>query len=167
VHLHETLALPPAHSPWNANYLAAKAGAGHDLALHAAAGARLPEAIAWFEPHPLRELPRFVRAARYLLPVEGAGWLRAQVYWDRRRARERLVLEPLRDEPGKPSLRTVQAQALLDRLPLDPDGATRRAWRNTAAAFAAGRSGRALVLGPDEAAPPDPETLRLLEPEAA
>jgi GTP cyclohydrolase II len=166
VRLHETLALPPAHSPWNAHYLAAKAGAGHDLALHAAAGARLPEAIDWFEPHPLRELPRFVRAARYLLPVERAGWLRAQVYWDRTSARERLVLEPLRDEPGEP-LRSVQAQALLDRLPLDPEGATRRAWRDTATAFAAGRSGRALVLGPDEAAAPDAETLRLLEPEAA
>ena len=165
--LHETLALPPAHSPWNAHYLAAKAGQGHDLALHAAAGARLPEAIEWFEPHVLPQLPRFVRAARYLLPVGQVGWLRARVYWDRADARERLVLEPLGSRAGQPPLRVVQAQALLDRLPLEPDGATRRAWRDTGAAFAAGQSGRALVLGPDESAAPDAETLRLLEPEAA
>jgi GTP cyclohydrolase II len=164
----ETLALPPAHSPWNAHYLASKAGQGHALALHAAGGAALPEPVAWFEPHTLPQLPRFVRSARYLLPVAGAGWLRACVYWDRSAGRERLLLEPLRGAAGAAaSLRVVQAQALLDRLPLSPAGATRRAWSDTAAGFAAGRAGRALVLGPDEAAPPDAETLRLLEPEAA
>jgi len=163
----ETLALPPAHSAWNANYLAAKAGAGHALALHAAGGARLPEPVEWFEPQVLHALPRFVRAARYLLPVERAGWLRARVYWDREQARERLVLEPLHARAAAPVLRVVQAQALLDRLPLEPAGDTRRAWRETAAAFAAGRGGRALVLDADEAAAPDAETLRLLEPEAA
>jgi hypothetical protein len=61
----------------------------------------------------------------------------------------------------------VQTQTLIDRLPLSPAGITRDAWRATAAAFAAGRPGRALVLGPDEASPPDAETLRLLEVEAA
>jgi GTP cyclohydrolase II len=167
VRVHDTLALPPACSPWNAHYLAAKAGQGHDLALHAAGGARLPEAIEWFEPHVVPALPRFVHAARYLMPVGGAGWLRARVYWDREAGCERLVLEPLRGRAGEPPLRAVMAQALLDRLPREPDGATRRAWRDTAAAFAAGRAGRALVLGPDEHAAPDADTLRLLEPEAA
>jgi GTP cyclohydrolase II len=166
VHVLETLALPPAHSPWNAHYLAAKAGEGHALgALPAAGGATLPEPVAWFEPHAVPELPRFARAARYLLPVAGAGWLRACVYWDRAAERERLLIEPLRGT-GAP-LRVVQAQALLDRLPLAPAGPTRRAWSETAAAFAAGRAGRALVLGPDETAPPDADTLRLLEIEAA
>jgi GTP cyclohydrolase II len=164
----ETLPLPAAHSPWNAHYLAAKAGEGHALALPAAGGAALPEAVAWFEPHALPQLPRFARAARYLLPVAGAGWLRACVYWDGLAARERLLIEPLRSAAGAAAaLRVVQAQALLDRLPLAPAGPTRRAWSRTAAAFAAGRAGRALVLGPDEAAPPDAETLRLLESEAA
>jgi GTP cyclohydrolase II len=167
VRLLDTLALPPAHSPWNAHYLAAKAGQGHALALHGAGGAQLPEAIAWFEPHPVPELPRFVRAARYLMPVEPAGWLRARVYWDRASARERLVLEPLRAQGAGPPLRIVQAQALVDRLPLEPLGATRRAWADTLAAFATGRAGRALVLGPDESAATDAETLRLLELEAA
>jgi GTP cyclohydrolase II len=172
-----TLALPPAHSPWNAHYLASKAGQGHALALHAAGGAALPEPVAWFEPHALPQLPRFVRSARYLLPVAGAGWLRACVYWDRSAGRERLLLEPLRGAADAAAplrvvqdaapLRVVLAQALLDRLPLVPAGATRRAWSDTAAAFASGRAGRALVLGPDEAVPPDAETLRLLEPEAA
>jgi hypothetical protein len=164
----ETLALPPAHSPWNAHYLAAKAGEGHALPLPEADGAALPEPVAWFEPHALPALPRFVRAARYLLPVAGAGWLRACVYFDRDAARERLVLEPLpREDSGEAPLRAVQAQALLDRLPLRPAGRTRRAWSDTADAFAAGRAGRALVLGPDEACAPDAETLQLLEPEAA
>ena len=163
----ETLALPPAHSPWNANYLAAKAGEGHALLLHQSGGARLPETVVWFEPHALADLPRFMRAASYLLPVAEAGWLRAQLYWDRAAARERLVLEPLAAEPCERPLRAVQAQTLIDRLPLSPAGATRDAWRATAAAFAAGRSGRALVLGPDEASPPDAETLRLLDVEAA
>jgi len=163
----ETCALPSAHSPWNAHYLAAKAGEGHALRLHASGGARLPEEVRWFEPHALRELPRFVRAARYLLPVAEAGWLRAQLYWDRSASRERLVLEPLAATSGQRPLRTVQTQRLVDRLPLDPSGRTRDAWSTTAAAFGAGRAGRALVLDPDEAERPDPETLRLLEVEAA
>jgi GTP cyclohydrolase II len=163
----ETLALPPAHSPWNAHYLAAKAGEGHALLLHQSGGAQLPEPVVWFEPHALPELPRFVRAARYLLPVAEAGWLRAQLYWDRAAACERLVLEPLARPACERPLRAVQRQALIDRLPLRPAGITRNAWSRTAAEFAAGRSGRALVLGPDEASPPDAETLRLLEIEAA
>ena len=163
----ETIALPPAHSPWNAHYLAAKAGQGHALDLHQSGGARLPEAVRWFEPHPLPELPRFVRAARYLLPVAQAGWLRAQVYWDRPAARERLVLEPLAAKGCERPLRAVQAQTLIDRMPLSPAGITRDAWSATAAAFAAGRSGRALVLDADEASPPDAETLGLLDVEAA
>jgi hypothetical protein len=154
--------LPPAHSPWNAHYLAAKAQHGHELAPSDAEGARLPERVAWFEPHPLPALPRFVRAACYLLPVP-EGWLRATVYEDLRSGRERLVLEPLgapRDREAP--LRLVQAQALLDRLPLEPAGPTQRAWRAAAAALAERRSGCALVLGPDEPAAPDAETLGLL-----
>jgi len=163
----ETVALPSAHSPWNAHYLAAKAGEGHALLLHERGGARLPETVVWFEPYAVPQLPRFVRAARYLLPVAEAGWLRAQLYWDRSAARERLVLEPLAARPSERPLRAVQAQTLIDRLPLAPAGVSRNAWSDTAAAFAAGRSGRALVLDPDDASPPDAETLRLLDVEAA
>jgi GTP cyclohydrolase II len=163
VRVAESVGLPPAHSPWNAHYLAAKARHGHALPLSAAPGARLPEPVAWFEPHPLPALPRFVRAASYLLPVP-EGWLRASVYQDRAGGCERLVLAPLArpDRHASPAL--VQAQALVDRLPLDPPGATQRAFRAAAAALAARAAGRALVLGPDETAPPDAETLRLLEP---
>jgi GTP cyclohydrolase II len=167
VRVREAVALPPAPSPWNAHYLAAKAGEGHALPRPATGGAALPEPVEWFEPHPHPEQPRFVRAARYLMPVAQAGWLRACVYFDRASGCERLLLEPLRRAHGEPALRAVQAQALLDRLPLAPAGATRRAWSETAAAFAAGRAGRALVLAPDEEARPDAETLGLLEPEAA
>jgi GTP cyclohydrolase II len=160
----EAIALPPAPSPWNAHYLAAKAGEGHALPRPATSGAALPEPVEWFEPHPHPALPRFVRAARYLMPVAQAGWLRASVYWDRARAAERLLVEPLQ---GAGALRAVQPQALLDRLPLEPAGPTRRAWSETAATFAAGRTGRALVLAADDTADPDAETLRLLEPGAA
>ncbi len=163
----ETVVLPPAHSPWNAHYLAAKAGEGHALVLSGARGACLPEPVDWFEPHALSELPRFVRAARYLLPVAQAGWLRAHVYWDREAHSERLVLETLCARDGAHPLRRVLEQALVDRLPLAPAGATRSAWSETAAAFASGRAGRALVLAPDELQAPDAETLRLLEVAAA
>jgi GTP cyclohydrolase II len=166
VRVAETLALPLSHSPWNAHYLAAKAGAGHALALSRERGARLPEPVGWFEPHALRELPRFLRAARYLLPVAQAGWLRAHLYWDRETGGERLVLSTL-DTNGADPLRRVHAQALVDRLPLAPAGRTRDAWSATAAAFASGRSGRALVLAADEPREVDAETLRLLEVDAA
>jgi GTP cyclohydrolase II len=167
VRIVETLALPPANSPWNAHYLAAKAEEGHALRVAAGGRARLPERVDWFEPHALAELPRFVRAARYLLPVAEAGWLRAQLYWDRETARERLVLEPLRTPHDAPPLQVLQAQHLVDRLPLAPAGPTRAAWRRTAEAFGRGRPGRALVLDPGESAPRDRETLALLEVAAA
>jgi GTP cyclohydrolase II len=163
----ETLSLPPAHSPWNAHYLASKAGEGHAFAPSDARGARLPEAVAWFEPHALPELPRFVRAARYLLPVQHAGWLRAELYWDRSAQRERIVLEDLDTKSDANPLRAVHVQALVDRLPLQPAGATRSAWNTTAAEFASGRGGRALILAADEANEADAETLRLLEVTAA
>jgi 3,4-dihydroxy 2-butanone 4-phosphate synthase / GTP cyclohydrolase II len=168
VRIDERIALPPLHTPWNAHYLASKAGRGHTLPGPTADGAVLPEPVAWFEPHALPELPRFLCAARYLMPVPRAGWLRALVFWDRTTSRERLLLEPLRAQPGRERpLCVVQPQSLLDRFPLEPIGATRRAWSHTEASFAAGRAGRALLLGPDEATPPDAETLRLLTLEAA
>lgn len=173
----ESVRLPPAHSPWNAHYLAAKARHGHELAPSDAEGAHLPERVAWFEPHLLPALPRFVRAACWLLPVP-EGWLRATVYEDRRAGGPRLVLEPLATRGGSAPLprggsaalargegtplRRVQPQALLDRLPLAPAGPTQRTWRAAAAALAERGHGCALVLGPDEPGTPDAETLSLL-----
>ncbi len=159
----DTLPLPASHSPWNAHYLAAKASHGHALTPPAAPGARLPERVTWFEPQVLPRLPRFLHAARYLLPVE-AGWLHASVYWDRVRSRERFLLEPLaapRRCGAAPSL--VQPQALVDRLPLAPPGPTQRAWARTARALVTHAVGRALVLGPDEPEALDRETRGLLE----
>jgi GTP cyclohydrolase II len=162
----ESVSLPPAHSPWNAHYLAAKARHGHELTLSAAPGARLPEQVAWFEPHPVPALPRFVRAAAYLLPLP-EGWLRASVYQDRASGRERLVLAPLAACARARRAGLVQEQALVDRLPLEPAGPTQRAWRAAAAALVAGSTGSALVLDPDEGAAPDAETLRLREADRA
>ena len=166
----ESVRLPPAHSPWNAHYLAAKTRHGHELAPSDAEGAHLPERVTWFEPQPLPALPRFVRAACWLLPVP-EGWLRATVYEDRRSRGPRLVLEPLAPPCGgnaplargeSAPLRFVQPQALLDRLPLAPAGPTQRTWRAAAAALAERGQGCALVLGPDEPGAPDAETLALL-----
>jgi GTP cyclohydrolase II len=163
----ESVPLPPAHSPWNAHYLAAKARHGHALVPGDAEGARLPERVAWFEPHALPALPRFVRAASWLLPVP-EGWLRATVYEDLIARRPRLVLEPLAPGAGAGApLRLLQAQSLLDRLPLAPAGPTRRAWRAAAAALVERGRGRALVLEPDEPEAPDAETLALLALDAA
>lgn len=166
VRVAESVGLPPAHSPWNAHYLAAKAQQGHALTLSAAPGARLPEPVRWFEPHALPELPRFVRAACWLLPV-AEGWLRAGVYQDRASGRERLVLAPLAPRTGPTPRGRIQEQALVDRLPLEPAGPTQRAWREAAAALATRAAGRVLVLDPDERAAPDAETLRLLEADDA
>jgi GTP cyclohydrolase II len=163
VRVAESVGLPPAHSPWNAHYLAAKARQGHALALSAAPGARLPERVRWFEPHALPALPRFVHAASWLLPVP-EGWLRATVYQDLASGRERLVLAPLAASTGPTPPALVREQALVDRLPLEPAGPTQLAWREAARALATGAAGRVLVLDPDEPAAPDAETLRLLEP---
>ncbi len=165
VEIAETSSLPPSDSRWNAHYLASKVSHGHALAAPARRRARLPEPVPWFEPHPLPGLPRFERKARYLLPLP-EGWLRASVYWDDARARERLVLTPLGDRV-RCGAAVVEPQALVDRMPLAPPGPTQERFRRTAARLAAGSLRAALVLGPDEAARPDAGTRALLSAEAA
>jgi len=165
VRIAETLALPPSGSRWNAHYLASKASYGHALTAPTARSARLPGPVTWFEPHVVPGHPRFTLAARYWLPLP-EGWLRANVFWDRDDAREHLVLTPRRRErEGREPV--VAPQALVDRMPLAPPGATQRHLRHTVEALAAGRIPAALLLGADEPAPPDAATHALLAATAA
>jgi GTP cyclohydrolase II len=166
VRIVETAPLPSSGSRWNAHYLSSKADQGHALAAPSQRSARLPEPVSWFEPRVLPELPRFERKARYLLPLP-EGWLRATVYWDRALEKERLVLTsraPGRGDPGAP---IVQSQALVDRIPLAPAGATQQSFRRAAPALVAGDIPAALILAADEEMEPDAETRALLRVAAA
>jgi GTP cyclohydrolase II len=165
VQLAETVALPPSNSRWNAHYLASKASQGHALTAPAQPSAQLPEAVTWFEPHELAGLPRFERKARYLLPVP-EGWLRATVYWDDALERERLLLTPRAPQPGR-SAPIVQPQALVDRMPLAPPGATQRSFRRLATALVEGEVPAALILAADEDTQADGEIHALLRADAA
>jgi hypothetical protein len=122
--------------------------------------------VTWFEPHLLAELPRFERKARYLLPL-AEGWLRATVYWDRTLEKERLVLTSRRPGRGDPGPPIVQPQALVDRMPLAPAGATQRSFRRAAPALVAGDIPAALILAADDEMEPDAETRALLGAGAA
>lgn len=117
--------LERAPSPFNMHYLSSKSRSGHALSYPPppAGAATLPEAVTAFEPAPLAELPRFVRVARYLLPVraqppaEGAYWLRLHVYVDGLSGRERVVFTVAGDGTATPLLH-VAAETLLARFPL-------------------------------------------------
>jgi GTP cyclohydrolase II len=166
VQIAETVTLPSSGSRWNAHYLTSKAGQGHALAAPAQPSARLPEPVSWFEPHVLAGLPRFERKARYLLPLP-EGWLRATVYWDATLEKERLVLTSRAPGRGRPGPPIVLPQALVDRMPLAPVGATQRSFRRAAPALVNGDIPAALVLAADEEMEADAETRALLRADAA
>jgi 3,4-dihydroxy 2-butanone 4-phosphate synthase/GTP cyclohydrolase II len=150
-------------SAYSRHYLAAKRRAGH--ALHAAehaAPAALPEPVVAFEPHVLRDPPRFAHVASYLLPLRvgeagDARWVRSEVFYDLARGVERVRLASFADG----ALRCVQAQRLHDRFPLAAASETRRAWEATRRDLLS-RGGRVLFAAPDEDAL-DAETRRLLD----
>ncbi len=155
-------------SPFNLHYLRAKSNSGHALRTPAlGVGAVLPEPVALCEPKAVPGASRYALVASYLLPValpEGATeahWLRSRVYVDLERGVERVVL-CLGGARGAATLRSVQHQRLLERLPLRSEGAARRRWRATLAQMVARGSGRALFLGPDEHGPIDPSLRRVL-----
>ncbi|HEY5656176.1 MAG TPA: hypothetical protein VIY27_00155 [Myxococcota bacterium] len=111
----------------------------------AASGALpLPEAVAYFDPEPLPDAPRFLRVASYLLPVRAGGsaaplWFRVHAYLDRESGAERWVLTHGRlREP----LVCLQRDALLERFALD----ARRRWLAAARRIAAHGAGCAVFL---------------------
>jgi GTP cyclohydrolase II len=113
----ESIAVPP--SPYNQQYLDAKAAAGHRIARAAGAAAALPERVLAEAPEPLAGAPRFLRIASYLLPVRvaaGAAWFRLHAYVDGVTGSERIVLT--HGVGGESVLVRVQRLTLLDRFPL-------------------------------------------------
>ena len=161
----EVLPLEHAASPFNLHYLTAKSRSGHALSDpegQTVAAAALPEAVAYFDPHPLAARPRFVRVASYLLPIralppgERVHWFRLHAYFDLSTQRERVVFTYGRDPTVRPLLR-VQGESLLDRFPLRE----RRAhghWRDTVGRIAARGAGCALFIAHDDPSTADGET---------
>ena len=155
-------------SPWNHHYLNAKFESGHELhAPELRDAAPLPEEVVWHEPSVLPDPASFARVASYLLPLRGREpssgpvWYRCLVYYDLGRGIERVVLEH-----GHGRLRHVQRQRLIERFPLAQIGRELSEWHEVRAKIESTGGGRVLFLAPDEAAPPDAATLRLLDHEA-
>jgi GTP cyclohydrolase II len=124
----------------------------------------LPEEVAYFDPQPLPDAPRFLRMASHLLPVrpeagEAPLWFRLHAYLDRESAEERCVLTC--GGQREPLVR-VQRDALLDRLAPQ----ARRAWPRAARSMAAHGAGCAVFLPPQLAghgpAVPDEAALTLV-----
>ncbi len=154
-------------SPWNQHYLTAKYDSGHELhAPDALGSAPLPEPVVWREPRMVPDLPNFAQVATYLLPLRAAGpapvWYRCHVYYDLLRGIERVVLE--HGEGG--GVQHVQRQRAIERFPLARRGERLAEWHETREKIESLGSGRVLFIAPDENAPPDPATLRLLDQEA-
>ena len=159
VALDRVVPLPPAASPFNLHYLAAKSRSGHALsaAVERTSGpAALPESVGYFHPHLLPQRPRFLRVASYLLPIRtrtagiGAHWFRLHAYVDLTARRERIVFTYGRAADGVTPLVSVERDTLLERIPLR---GRRRRWHDTVERIAQRGAGAALfVLHDDRAA---------------
>jgi GTP cyclohydrolase II len=161
----EVVPLAPQLSPWNRHYLAAKSRSGHALADPGDA----PDPL---QPEPLPPVPpeaedasgRFVRVARYLLPVllpERAAplWLTLELVYDLAGRAERVLLA---HGSGDAPLVRVQREALLDRFVPGFAGARKPGWLRALRAFEAHGAGLALMLAPDDETVPDAGVLAWL-----
>lgn len=153
--------LERAASPFNLHYLSAKSRSGHvlsDPVQQPIAAAALPEHVDYFDPHPLRERPRFVRVASYLLPIRalppghGVHWFRLHAFFDLAIHRERVVFTYRRDASATPLLR-VQRESLIARFPLR-DGSA-HVWRNAVERIVQRGAGCALFVAHDDPAAGD------------
>jgi GTP cyclohydrolase II len=127
-------------SPYNRHYLAAKSRSGHALEdpSDGPDAADLPEPVTDFAPYALRDAPRFVHLATYLLPVRlrgepapgGPHWFRVHAYFDLVDGRERVVLAYGPHDAPSPLVR-VQHESLLERFPLASGGVHKRLWHET------------------------------------
>ncbi|MCC6847104.1 MAG: GTP cyclohydrolase II [Deltaproteobacteria bacterium] len=148
------LALPP--SPFNRHYLAAKAAAGHRLAVARADEEAAPPApIEVVAPYALPEAPTLIGLGSYWLPVRRwaepaapPAWCRLHAYVEAARGRERVVLI-YGDAETKPVLLRVQRESLLERVRGSAPGLEQARWLATLRAFAAHGAGVAIVE-PDE-----------------
>ena len=148
------LALPA--SPFNHQYLAAKAAAGHRLPEAAAiVDAEPPGAVDVLPPAPVAGAPDLVRLGAYWLPVRARDggapdphWFRLHAYVDLATGRDRVVLTYGDDAHVAPLVR-VQREALVARIPGAARRGEQRRWDATVRAFVAHGSGIAAML-PDE-----------------
>jgi 3,4-dihydroxy 2-butanone 4-phosphate synthase / GTP cyclohydrolase II len=157
--------LAPQLTPWNRHYLAAKARSGHAFADPGEGAAVLPEPLPAVAPGPTDPAGRFVRVARYLLPVLLPGraaplWLTLQLFYDLVARGERVLLE-YRAGPGA-ALVCVQRETLLDRFAPGFAGARKPRWLTALQRFERNGAGVALFVPVGEAGSLDDETLDLL-----
>jgi 3,4-dihydroxy 2-butanone 4-phosphate synthase/GTP cyclohydrolase II len=153
----DVLPLERAASPFNLHYLTSKSRSGHALSdpvAHAVAAAALPEQVAYFDPHPVAEWPRFVRVASYLLPIralppsQGVHWFRLHAFFDLAIHRERVLFTYARNIGVVPLVR-VERESLLARFPLGDRRAHMR-WREAVERIVARGAGCALFVLHDD-----------------
>jgi GTP cyclohydrolase II len=165
--LEELAPLAPQQTPWNRHYLRAKSRSGHALADLGAAGAcAVPAALPSVAPAAFDAAGRFVRIARYLLPVlvperSAPLWLTLRLFYDLEDRCERVLLEH-RARPGAQPLAAVRREALADRFQPGFAGARKPGWLAALRAFVTQGAGVALFLPPDDERAPDAATLDLL-----
>jgi GTP cyclohydrolase II len=163
----DVLPLAPQLTAWNRHYLAAKSRSGHALADPGRApGASPAEPLEPVAPAPADAVGRFVRVARYLLPVLTPGrsaphWLTLELFYDLAARRERILLES-RSRPGAAPRVFVYRENLLDRFAPRFGGARKPGWLAALRAFEAAGAGAALFLGSGDEALPDCGLLDLL-----
>lgn len=131
------------------HYLAAKTESGHLLEPIPGDIAQLPERVERMWPEAVPGARNAVRLASYLLPLRthDLAWFRLHLFFDRRRRRERIVLEHGRS--AEPLVR-VYRERLLERFPLRHRGERTR-WTLAVDAMIAAGGGVALVLPEGEA----------------
>ena len=167
VRVDEIVPLAPQLSPWNHHYLAAKSRSGHALADPGEGTAALPDPLPVVAPAPADAAGRFVRVARYLLPVLLPGrsaplWLALELLYDLAARAERVILEYRAGTGAGAPLVGVQREALLDRFAPDFGGARKPRWLAALRRFEGHGAGLALFVPLGEAAPVDGDTLALL-----
>jgi len=154
----DVLPLERAPSPFNLHYLTAKSRSGHALSnpvRHAVAAAALPEQVAYFDPHPVAERPRFVRVASYLLPIRalppsrGVHWFRLHAFFDLAVHRERVLFTYGRENVGAVPFVRVERESLLARFPLG-DRRAHTCWREAVERIVARGAGCALFVLHDD-----------------
>ncbi len=113
----EMVHLPSASSPYNSEYLTAKARSGHAFNAPSMDNAVPPSGVEAGDPKTER-FGRFVRIASYDVPIRIAGesvWFRATAYSDEVGGYERLILSYQRHFQAAPVLHTFRDH-LLERL---------------------------------------------------
>jgi 3,4-dihydroxy 2-butanone 4-phosphate synthase / GTP cyclohydrolase II len=170
VPLADAVALTSPPSPYNRQYLEAKAKRGHHLTPAAGREAEPPEAEDPVAPHALAIGAGVVRIGAYWLPIRrsradggDAHWFRLHAYVDLATGRERVVLTH-GDPTASPTLLRIEREVLLERLVAS--GSPR--WSATVRAFVTHGSGVAVMMPHERsgAMRTDRDAAPIVEPDA-